>query len=90
MTVRLAGIQAAEERAGGTKSSRVTARLVAGTGLPQMSRTAPSESWTVPGTPRAASCARLRLALMAPPAAVLDEMSARVRLADSPRMVISG
>ena len=75
---------------GGTKSSRVTARLVGGTGLPEISRTAPSDSWTASGTPRAASCARLRVASMVPPAAVLEDISARVRLADSPMMVISG
>ena len=75
---------------GGTESGRVTSRLVGGMGLPGMSRTAPSNRWTIPGIPRAASCAGPRVASMLRPAVVMDAISARVRLADSPRMVIPG
>ena len=84
------GSYVAEEMVGGTESARATARSVGGMGLPDMSSTAPSDSRTVPGRPRAASCSGPRVAEMVRPAAVLDDMSSRVRLADSPRMVIRG
>ena len=84
------GSKVAEETVGGTESGRVTSMWVWEMRLADMSTTAPSYSWIAPGTPRVASCAGLRVADMVRPAAVLDAASARVRLADSPRMVIPG